>query len=73
MQKSMAEPAPIYVSRGEADLLMRLATCRGGVSLLVNPPASRAVNALVSKGLALQREGELFITEVGRQRCTTIY
>lgn len=64
----------IHVTSSESDLLVRLATSkRGRLSLSLNPPASRAVNGLLAKKLAVQDDDELVVTDLGQNRCTTIY
>lgn len=68
-------PASIRLTPSEAEWLVRMSTSFGRrLSLLVDAPPKRAMNGLVRKGLAKDVMGTFWeITELGTQRCTTIY
>lgn len=54
---------------------MKLATSSGKrLSLLIDAPPKRVMNSLVKKGVAADIMGTFWeLTELGQQRCTTIY
>lgn len=67
-------PMSIHLTPSESSLLVSVATARNRrLSLTINPPATRAVNGLVSKGMVLKVGFEIEITSLGLQRCTSIY
>lgn len=65
----------VKLSSKEADLLVTLATKPGNrLSLLIDRPNSRTINALVRKGMAREiMETFWEITDAGRLRATKIY
>lgn len=68
-------PASIRLTPTEEEWLVKLATDRDKrLSLLVDKPPKRAMNGLVKKGLAKDIMGVSWsLTELGQQRCTSIY
>lgn len=67
-------PSSIHLTPSESSLLVSVATARNRrLSLAINPPPSRAVNGLLSKGLVSKDGSDIEITSLGQQRCTSIY
>lgn len=75
MSQQFASPASIHLTPAEEDWLVRLSTSLNRrLSLLADAPPKRTMNSLVKKGLAKDNMGTLWeLTELGQQRCTTIY
>lgn len=71
---TVRNPKSIHLTPSESDLLVAVATARNRrLSLVINPPATRAVNGLTSKGMVSKVGDEIEITLLGQQRCTSIY
>lgn len=70
-----SSPAEIRLTPMESEWLVKLSTSfQHRLSLLADAPPKRAMNSLVKKGLAKDIMGVFWeITELGQQRCTTIY
>lgn len=67
-------PASIHLTPSESNLLVSVATARNRrVGLTNSPPATRAVNGLLAKGMVSEIGDEIEITSLGQQRCTSIY
>lgn len=67
-------PSSIHLTPSESSLLVTVATARNRrLSLAINPPANRAVNGLLAKGLVSKVGSDIEITSFGQQRCTRIY
>lgn len=68
-------PASIHLTPMEKEWLVKLATDRDKrLSLLVDQPPKRTMNGLVQKGMAKDIMGTFWeLTELGQQRCTSIY
>jgi hypothetical protein len=65
----------VHLTPLEKEWLVRLATStRKRLSLLIDAPPKRVMNGLVKKGVATDIMGTFWeLTELGQQRCTTIY
>lgn len=70
-----ADPASIHLSPGEKQWLVKLATSHGRrLNLVLDSPPKRAMNSLVTKGMARCIGGTSWeLTELGQRRCTSIY
>lgn len=70
-----ADPATIHLTPTEKEWLVKMSTSfERRLSLLADGPPRRAMNGLVKKGLAKDILGTFWeITELGQQRCTSIY
>lgn len=68
-------PATIRLTPSESEWLVRMSTSfEQRLSLLADAPPKRAMNGLVKKGLAKDVMGTFWeITDLGQQRCTSIY
>jgi hypothetical protein len=68
-------PPNVHLTPLEKEWLVRLATSTGKrLSLLIDAPPKRVMNGLVKKGFATDIMGTFWeLTELGQQRCTTIY
>lgn len=68
-------PASIPLTPMEEEWLVRLSTSHEKrVSLLVDKPPTRTMNGLVKKGLARNIMSTFWeLTDLGQQRCTSIY
>lgn len=68
-------PSSIHLTPTEKEWLVTLATSRNRrLSSLIDNPPKRAMNGLVAKGLAKNSMGTIWdITDLGMQRCTSIY
>lgn len=68
-------PASVHLTPLEKEWLVKLATSSGmRLSLLIDAPPKRVMNSLVKKGVAADIMGTFWeLTELGQQRCTTIY
>ncbi|TXG99949.1 MAG: hypothetical protein E6R08_00515 [Nevskiaceae bacterium] len=68
-------PAYIRLTPTEAEWLVKMSTSfERRLSLLADAPPKRTMNGLVKKGLAKDIMGAFWeITELGQQRCTSIY
>lgn len=69
------DPATIHLTPTESEWLVKLSTSfERRLSLLVDAPPKRVMNGLVKKGLAKDTMGTFWeITDLGQQRCTSIY
>lgn len=67
--------APVPLTPLEEEWLVKMSTSfQSRLSLLVDSPPKRTMNSLVRKGLATDVMGSFWeITDLGRQRCTSIY
>lgn len=68
-------PASIRLTPTESEWLVKMSTSfERRLSLLADAPPKRTMNGLVKKGLAKDVMGTFWeITELGQQRCTSIY
>lgn len=75
MLPSKADPATIHLTPTEKEWLVKMSTSfERRLSLLVDEPTRRTMNGLVKKGLAKDIMGTFWeLTELGQQRCTSIY
>jgi hypothetical protein len=75
MSQQGFNPSSIHLTPAEKDWLVKLSTSfERRLSLLVDAPPKRTMNGLVKKGLAKDIMGSFWeITELGQQRCTSIY
>lgn len=76
MQKEKVfNPATISLTPSEEDWLVKMSTSfERRLSLLADAPPKRTMNGLVKKGLAKDIMGTFWeITDLGQQRCTSIY
>ena len=75
MLPSKADPATIHLTPTEKEWLVKMSTSfERRLSLLVDEPPRRTMNGLVKKGLAKDIMGTFWeLTELGQQRCTSIY
>ncbi|MYM92607.1 hypothetical protein [Duganella vulcania] len=79
MQKSdtveqKADASTIHLSPNEKDWLVKMSTAPRQTIKLIDEPNLRALNGLVRKGMATSVHGTFWtITDLGVQRCTTIY
>lgn len=66
---------PARLTANEIEWLVKMSTSfQGKVSAIVDKPPRRTMNSLVSKGMAVNIMDTFWeITDVGRERCTTIY
>lgn len=75
MSDPVKNPASIHLTPSEKEWLVILATKKDKqLSLLIDKPNKRAINGLVAKGMAKDIMGTFWqLTELGQQRCTSIY
>lgn len=74
-QEKTFNPASIRLTPAEAEWLVKMSTSfERRLSLLADAPPKRTMNGLVKKGLAKSVMGTFWeITDLGQQRCTSIY
>lgn len=75
MTETPTDAASIHLTPAESEWLVKLATHPGRrLSLLVDRPPKRAMSGLVAKGFAKNVMDTFWdLTELGQQRCTSIY